>query len=366
MAVAIVLVLIAVVSVLFNFLSPWWFTPLASNWDQMDVTLIITLWITGLVFVIICLFIAYAVIRFRYQEGKRAAYEPENKKLEWWLIGLTSLGIVIMLVPGFFVWAEFVRVPKDALTFEAVGHQWQWSFRFPGKDGMLGRADTRLISAENPFGLHSGNPYGQDDVLVQGGEVHLPVGRPVQVLLRSKDVLHDFYVPHFRVKMDAVPGMVSRLWFTPTKRGRFEIACAEYCGLGHYAMRGLVVVEEEGAFQVWLNTQPTFAQPSGKEGKDIGDGLVEQGRKLVQAKGCLGCHSVDGSPSVGPTWKGLYGKTETLADGSTVPVDEDYLKESILNPSAKLVQGYPSVMPPYSFSDEELGALIAYAKNLSK
>src|SRR5919197_2897566 len=278
MAIAIALVLIAIVSFLFHSLSPWWLTPLASNWDQMDVTLTITLWITGFVFVAITLFIAYAVIRFRHQKGKRAAYEPVNKKLEWWLIGLTSVGIVVMLVPGLFVWAEFVEVPKDALTFEVVGQQWQWSFRFPGKDGLLGRVDTRLISAENPFGLHSGNPYGQDDVLVQSSELHLPLGKSVKVLLRSKDVVHDFYVPYFRVRMDAMPGMITHFWFTPTHAGTFEIACTEYCGLGHHVMRGQVVVEEEGAFQAWLNAQPTFAQ-SGKEGKATGDKLVEQGRK---------------------------------------------------------------------------------------
>jgi cytochrome c oxidase subunit II len=367
MAIAIALVLIAVVSVLFNFMNPWWFTPLASNWDQMDVTLIITLWISGIVFIAITFFIAYAVIRFRHQKGKRAAYEPENRRLEWWLLGLTSVGIVIMLVPGLFVWAKFVDVPKDALTFEVVGQQWQWSFRFPGKDGVLGRADTRLISVENPFGLHTGNPFGQDDVLVQGNEVHLPVGRPVKVLLRSKDVLHDFYVPHFRVKMDAVPSLASGAWFIPTKTGTFELACAEYCGLGHYGMRGRVVVEEEGAFQAWLTAQPTFAQPLGKEeGTARGGGLVEQGRKLAQAQGCLGCHSVDGSRSAAPSWKGLYGKTEALADGSTVVVDEDYLKESIANPGAKVVKDYAPLMPPYKLSNEELDALIAYTKDLSE
>jgi cytochrome c oxidase subunit 2 len=365
MAVAIVLVLIGIVSILFNVLSPWWFTPLASNWDQMDTTLIITLWITGIAFITIILFIAYAAIRFRHQEGRRAAYEPENKKLEWWLIGLTSVGIVIMLVPGLFVWAKFVKIPKEALTFEAVGQQWQWSFRFPGKDGVLGRVDTRLINAKNPFGLHSGNPYGQDDILVQSNEVHLPVGRPVQVLLRSKDVVHDFYVPHFRVKMDAVPGMISRFWLTLTKSGRFEIACAEYCGLGHHTMRGLAVVEEEDAFQAWLNAQPTFAQTLG-EAKGTGNDLIEQGRQLVQARGCLSCHSIDGSPSPGPTWKGLYGKTETLADGSKVVVDEKYLKESIVNPSAALVKDYAPIMPPYNFTSEELEALIAYTRDLSK
>jgi len=366
MTVAILLVGIALASVLFHVLSPWWLTPLASNWEQMDTTLVITLWISAIVFVAIVLFIAYAVVRFRYRPERRAAYEPENKKLEWWLIGLTSVGIVAMLVPGLYVWAKFVDIPKDALTLEAVGQQWQWSFRFPGKDGKFGSVDTTFISVENPFGLHSGNPFGQDDVLVQGSEAHLPLGRPVKVLLRSKDVVHDFYVPYFRVKMDAVPGMVSGLWFTPTRAGRFELACAEYCGLGHYTMRGLVVVEEEAAFQAWLNKQPTFAQSMSKEAVSTGDGLAARGRKLAQAQGCLGCHSVDGSRSAGPTWKGLYGKTETLADGSTIVVDDDYLKKSISDPNARIVKGYSPVMPPFNLSGEELDALIAYARDLSK
>ncbi|MGH8578682.1 MAG: cytochrome c oxidase subunit II [Gammaproteobacteria bacterium] len=366
MAVAIVLVLIVVASVLFNFLNPWWFTPLASNWGQMDLTLVITLWISGIVFVAITLFMAYAVFRYRHQKGRRAAYEPENRKLEWWLIGLTSVGIVIMLIPGLYVWAEFVNVPKDALSVEVVGQQWQWSFRFPGKDGVLGRTDARLISAENPFGLHTGNPFGQDDVLVKSGDLHLPLGKPIKVLLRSKDVVHDFYVPHFRVKMDAVPGLVSGLWFTPTKTGTFEIACAEYCGVGHHTMRSRVVVEDEGAFQAWLNEQPTLAQALSEGAAETGDPLVNQGRKLAQDQGCLACHSVDGSPGAGPTWKGLYGKTETLADGSTVVVDEEYLKESIVNPGAAVVEGYDPLMPPYQLSSEELDALIAYTKALSE
>ncbi|MGH8627428.1 MAG: cytochrome c oxidase subunit II [Gammaproteobacteria bacterium] len=366
MAVAIVLVLIVVASLLFNFLNPWWFTPLASNWGQMDLTLIITLWISGIVFVAITLFMAYAVFRYRHQKGRRAAYEPENRKLEWWLIGLTSVGIVIMLIPGLYVWAEFVNAPKDALSVEVVGQQWQWSFRFPGKDGVLGRTDTRLISAENSFGLHTGNPFGQDDVLVKSGDLHLPLGKPIKVLLRSKDVVHDFYVPHFRVKMDAVPGLVSGLWFTPTKTGTFEIACAEYCGVGHHTMRSRVVVEEEGPFQAWLNEQPTLAQALSEGAAETGDPLVKQGRKLAQDQGCLACHSVDGSPGAGPTWKGLYGKTETLADGSTAVVDDEYLKESITNPGATVVKGYDPLMPPYQLSREDLDALIAYTKALSE
>ncbi len=165
-----------------------------------------------------------------------------------------------MLTPGLFVWNQFITVPEDAAEFEVVGQQWQWSFRFPGKDGVLGTSDPRNISDENPFGLNPNDPNGQDDVLIEDSEVHLPVDRPVKVLTRSIDVLHDFYVPEFRAKMDMVPGMVTFFWLTPIRTGTFDILCFELCGVGHYLMRGNVVVEEEGAFQAWLEEQPTFAQ----------------------------------------------------------------------------------------------------------
>ncbi|MGH8582852.1 MAG: c-type cytochrome [Gammaproteobacteria bacterium] len=364
MGAAIVLVLIAIGSVIFHFWSPWWFTPLSSNWDLMDVTLIITFWITGFVFVAILLFMAYALVRYRYRADRRAAYEPENKRLEWWLIGLTTVGIVAMLVPGLYVWAMFIDVPKDAFTLEAVGQQWKWTFRLPGKDGELGRSDTKLISGDNPFGLSLNDPKGQDDVLVSDEELRIPLGRPVLVLLRGKDVLHDFYVPHFRVKMDVVPGMVTRLWFTPTVPGKYEVACAEYCGIGHHTMRGVVLVEKEADFKTWLAGQPTFAQTLAKAGS--GDPLVDQGRKLAQDQGCVGCHSQDGSPSVGPTWKGLFGKTQTFADASSAAVDETYIRQSIANPNAKVVKGYSPMMPPYQLSDEELNALLAYIRTLTQ
>ena len=114
-----------------------------------------------------------------------------------------------------------------------MGQQWQWSFRFPGEDGVLGTSDFRNIGPENPFGLNPDDPNGQDDVLIEGGELHLPLDRPVKVLLRSIDVLHDFYVPEFRAKMDMVPGVVTYFWFTPTRTGTFEVLCFELCGTGH-------------------------------------------------------------------------------------------------------------------------------------
>lgn len=260
MAIVIVLVLMAVGSVIFHIWSPWWFTELASNWGAIDELIEFTFLVTGFVFVAVVLFTAYAVYKFRYKEGHRADFEPENKKLEFWLTVVTSIGVIAMLAPGLAVWADFVTVPEDAAEFEAVGQQWQWSFRFPGADGKLGTADVANITYDNPFGIIEDDPNGQDDVLIEDFEVHLPIGSPIKVLLRSKDVLHDFYVPQFRAKMDLVPGLESYFWFTPTREGTFDLLCAELCGTGHYTMRGKVTVESVEAFEAWLTNYPTFAE----------------------------------------------------------------------------------------------------------
>jgi cytochrome c oxidase subunit 2 len=260
MIVGFILLLVAVGTVAFHFLSPWWWTPIASNWGYIDDAIIITFWVTGAVFIGIIVFMAYCAFRYHHKRGGRAVYEPENKKMEVWLTVLTSVGVAVMLAPGLFVWNQFVTVPEDATEFEALGQQWQWSFRLPGKDGKLGTSDAQHISGENPFGLNPGDPNGKDDVLVLGDDLHLPINKPVKALLRSIDVLHDFYVPEFRAKMDLVPGAVTFFWFTPTRTGTFDVLCFELCGVGHHAMRGKVVVEEESAYQDWLNEQTTYAQ----------------------------------------------------------------------------------------------------------
>lgn len=265
MAVALVLVLVVVGSVLFHLLSPWWWTPIASNWGYIDSTLVITFWITGIAFAAVVLFMAYCVYRFRHKEGVKAAYEPESKKLEAWLTGVTGAGVAAMLAPGLFVWNQFITVPADATEVEVIGQQWHWSFRLPGADGRLGTSDARMISPENPLGINPEDPRGQDDVVVEAADLHLPVEKPVKMLLRSIDVLHDFYVPEFRAKMDMIPGAVTYFWFTPTRTGTFDILCAELCGTGHGYMRGIVVVDTEEDYQAWLQEQSTFAELSAPE-----------------------------------------------------------------------------------------------------
>ncbi|MCB4825216.1 cytochrome c oxidase subunit II [Roseicella aerolata] len=260
MAVALIMVLVAIGSVVFHWLSPWWWTPIASNWEYIDQTLIITFWITGIAFVAVVGFMAWCIFRYRHRPGQQAHYEPENKRLEVWLTVATALGVAAMLAPGLFVWSQFVSVPDDATEIEVVGKQWQWSYRLPGEDGKLGTSDVRLISDTNPLGLNPDDPNGRDDVVIEAGDLHLPVGRPVKVLLRAIDVLHDFYVPEFRAKMDMIPGSVTYFWFTPTRTGTFESLCAELCGVGHAVMRGRVVVQTEEEYQAWLQGQRTFAQ----------------------------------------------------------------------------------------------------------
>ena len=267
MIVAIVLALVILGSIAFHFWTPWWWTEVASNWGNIDDTIILTFWVTGAVFVAVCLFMAYCVWRYGYQKNRKAEYKPENAKLEWALTIITTLGVIALLAPGLIVWNKFVTVPDDAVDIEVMAQQWFWNYRLPGKDGILGTTDIRNITDENPFGINFDDQNGYDDILIQADDLHILNNQPVKINLRSIDVLHDFYVPQFRAKMDMVPGVVTYYWFTPIKTGNFEILCAEYCGTGHYAMRGRVLVDEEKDYQQWLNEQMTFKELLASIGK---------------------------------------------------------------------------------------------------
>jgi cytochrome c oxidase subunit II len=293
MPVAVALVLLVIGSVLFHYLSPWYFTPIASNWDAIDETVTITFWVTGFVFVTVNLFMAYCVLRYRHRKGIKAHYEPESKKLEGALILGTTVGVIAMLAPGLFAWAKFIEVPKDAAVLEVVARQWNFNYRFPGKDGALGTVDARYISDENPFGMNPDDPNGQDDVLIASPELHLPMGKPVKVELRSIDVLHDFTVPQFRAKMNMVPGLVTYVWFTPTRTGTFDALCEQLCGIAHFAMRGKVIVEEESAFREWLSSYPTYAQSKAQVAGD-----AAAGKPLFAV--CAACHGLqaEGNPAL--------------------------------------------------------------------
>ena len=259
MVLALALVILAVGSVVFHIWTPWYSTPIASNWGSIDFAIDITFWITGVAYVIILIFMAWCIYKYRYRPDRRADYEPENHRLEWWLTGITSVGVIGLLTPGLLAWNDFVTVPKDAIQFEVVGKQWGWNFRLPGKDGKLGTTKIKFITDDNPFGINPKDPNGKDDILIEDDDLHLPLGVPIKMNLRSLDVLHNFYVPQFRAKMDLVPGMITFFWLEPTRTGTFDILCAELCGLGHHAMRGTVVVDDKTAFNKWLQDQETFA-----------------------------------------------------------------------------------------------------------
>lgn len=302
MPLAVVLILLVVGSVIFHLVSPWTFTPLASNWGTIDLTIDITFIVTGIVFVAINLFMAYAIIKYRYKKDARAKYEPENKKLEYWLTGITAVGVALMLVPGLFVWAEFVNVPEEAHVVEAVGQQWHWSYRYPGADDKFGEVDAERISMDNPFGIDPADPNGQDDLVVSHPEAHILLDQPVKFLLRSKDVLHDFAVAQFRVKMDLVPGTQTYLWLTPTKAGRFELLCEELCGIAHHTMRGAIIVDERADYDAWIAKQQTFA-----ESQVVVAGNADMG--ATQYAICGACHGQQGEGSVAMNAPKLAGQS---------------------------------------------------------
>ncbi len=353
MAVAIVLVLLVVGSVLFHYLSPWYFTPIASNWDMIDETVTITFWVTGFVFVAINLFMAYAVMRYRHRKATRASYEPENKKLEGALVLATTLGVIAMLAPGLFAWAKFIEVPKNAAVLEVVARQWNFNFRFPGEDGALGTVDARYVSDENPFGMNPDDPKGQDDVLISSPDLHLPVGKPVKVELRSIDVLHDFTVPQFRAKMNMVPGLVTYLWFTPTRTGDFDVYCMQLCGIAHFAMRGKVIVDEEPAFKAWLSSYPTFAQ---SKVHVVGDAAA--GKPLYAV--CAACHGLqaEGNPALNaPKLSGqgdwyLRRQLKNFKDGARGTHDKDVYGKMMAPMAATLA------------NDSAIDNVVAYIKTL--
>ena len=261
----IVFFLVILGSVLFHIFTPWYWTDIASNWGGMDDTITLTFWVGGGVFIAVCLFMTYCLFKFSYKEGRRSEYKPEDKKLERILTWATTVGVVALLAPGLIIWNQYVTVPKNALEVDVMAWQWGWQYRLPGEDGKLGTTKVININDNNPFGINTDDPYGQDDVMIQSDVLNLENNRPVKILLRSVDVLHNWYVPQFRSKMDAVPGVVTFYWFEPNKVGEYEVLCAEYCGVGHYAMRGGVIVQDKPSYNQWLGEQETFSELVAKQ-----------------------------------------------------------------------------------------------------
>jgi cytochrome c oxidase subunit 2 len=212
---------------------------------------------------------------------------------------------------------------------------------------------------------YPGGPNGID-------VLHVPANRPVRLLMTSRDVIHSFYVPALRLKQDVLPGRYTQTWFQSDRPGRYELFCAEYCGMGHSAMLGEIVVMKPEDYDAWLNDARRSGSPAADAAQTEEDrvdprtGLVEQGRRLSSEYGCFKCHTVDGTRHIGPTWLDLYKKTERLTDGSTVVADEGYLTESMMDPRAKIVAGYQAVMPTFQgqIPAPEVAAIVEFIKSL--
>jgi cytochrome c oxidase subunit 2 len=230
---------------------------------SIDATIRYLLIATGVLFLLGHGVLAWFVVRYA---GARAHGSPHASGRAEWRVALAPVLVMMVVAEGGVLWvglpafAEmYGEPPADALAVEVVGKQFEWLVRYPGPDGVFGRTDAALVhDARNPVGLDKKDPAAKDDV-VKRGELHLPVGRSALVRLRALDVIHSFTVPHFRVKQDLIPGFLGRTQFVPTKEGRFELACAELCGLGHYRMRGFIEVQSERDFQAWLaEEEPWF------------------------------------------------------------------------------------------------------------
>jgi cytochrome c oxidase subunit 2 len=213
----------------------------------------LVLWITGIAFVLVQGTLLWFVIRYRRQPGRRAAYTHGNSLVEIIWTAVPAAILVWLAVESQRVWSHVKGTPPPAeVEVAVVAQQFAWNVHYPGADGAFGRTDLSLVDeVANPIGLDRNDPRAQDD-LVTVNQLHLPVGRTVLIHLKSKDVLHSFFVPQFRMKLDAVPGLTGRLWVSATKTGSYEIACAELCGLGHFRMRGYLTVESPEAFTAWL------------------------------------------------------------------------------------------------------------------
>lgn len=269
-------------------------------------------------------------VRYRRRAPDRdneTPYITGDHLLEFFWVLIPSIVVVAIFYYGWRVYDD-LRVPRpDATEVYVTGKQWMWEVRYP--DGRTGI-----------------------------NEIRVPQGKPVKFILSAADVIHGFYLPDFRVKMDAIPGRMTYLWVQPETAGTYTISCTVYCGTGHSNMNAQLIVMDPAGYAEWARGEGTA---TGQE-----EPLPVRGERLVGKSGCLNCHAVSGKEKIGPNFQGLYGSKVPLGDGSTVTADEEYLRESVEDPGAKVVKGYPNVMPTYktSMRPEEIRAVVEYLKTL--
>jgi len=285
-------------------------------------------WISLFFFTLLmALMVIFAIRNRRKKEGEAVEESPShNLPLEIVWTTIPILVVVAIFFFGFQAYLDMSTPPTDAYEIQVTGQKWKWSFTYP-------------------------NGY-MDELL------HVPADRPVTLVMTSEDVIHSMSIPAFRIKNDVVPGRYRKVWFTANRPGEYDLYCAEYCGTQHSGMISTVIVHPAEEFDAWI-----------AEHSDVLGTLspVEGGERMYNLMGCKQCHSLDGSPGIGPTFRDLYGTERRIADGPPVTVDENYVRESILDPSAKISLGYEPVMPTFKgrLKDKQITAIIAYMKSLS-
>lgn len=315
----------------------------------------------------------YFVIKYRRKKGepnRQTLYLTHNTKAE---IVWTVLPTLILAVIFYFGVASFVKmrdIPKDGEIIQLTARQWLWDIKYPYC------VKNEKTKAERCIKLSSKNVNPTDDS-IKAGKLQdalqqeqtpfmIAKGRKYVMQMTSTDVIHSFAIPSFYVKQDVVPGLTSRLWFEPTQTGEFVITCNEYCGDKHSGMLGKFKVVEPAEFEQWKNEKLAALQKELDQDATGGpvdeSALIAKGKELYGAKGCVACHSLNGSPGAAPTFKGLYGKEEILTTGK-VKVDDAYLAESMLKPAAKVVKGY-APMPNMGVEEADVKPLIAFIKSL--
>ena len=279
---------------------------------------------------------------FKYRERRPNQSTPlviPSVRFEIVVIGVPLFFFLLWFVQGYKDYIWYTTPPNNAMDVYVMGKKWMWKFAYP----------------DGPNAI---------------GTVHVPANRPVRMLMTSRDVIHSFYVPDFRIKQDVLPGRYTETWFEATKPGRYQILCAEYCGTWHSQMWGEVVVMPGPEFDTWMAEQKAGlaerVDTGGDDGGSFRGSIVEYGKRVAMAQGCVKCHSLDGEPHIGPTWLDLYHRRETLDNGQVVVADEGYLTDSMIDPRGKIVRGYKPVMPTYKgkLSAPEAAALVEFIKSL--
>jgi cytochrome c oxidase subunit 2 len=318
-----------------DWLRKWMMPPQGSEFaKEIDFVYMSLFWLSVVLFLMIAVPACYFAWRYRYKPGRVTPHQTHNTTLEVaWSVGPLVLCIGIFFW-GLNGWMKYSVAPGESMEITVTAKQWLWQFEYP--DG------SRTIN-----------------------DIHVPVNKPVKFTMTSEDVLHDFFVPDMRVKHDIIPGRYTQIWFTPTVLGEHNFTCAEYCGKDHSGMKGKLTVDNDADFAKWMETGGTEFVPY-FDGSDPKKTPADWGKITYERVGCNSCHTVDGTKSKGPSWKGVYGSMVPLNNGTSVLADEAYIKESMMSPQAKVVKGFDPIMPTFQglLKPNQVNGLVAYIESL--